>query len=244
MSNLVPEPEPGDAFGAMLLARLEGSGGALVIERDDGLVEVDGSDYFRDIASWDDRDRWVLERAHGRVLDVGAGGGRTSLALQQRGQEVVALDVSAGAIEVCQRRGVSNVFLGSVDDLAAKGDGGDFDTFVMMGGNIGLLESRERARQMLGVIAGLAREDAIIVGTGLDPYETDKEEHLRYHEMNRSRGRMAGQVSIRFRFRRLASSWFELLWMSLDELAELAQESGWRVADSFGGAMYAVVLER
>ena len=32
--------------------------------------------------------------------------------------------------------------------------------------------------------------------------------------------------------------------MSLDELAELAQESGWRVADSFGGAMYAVVLER
>lgn len=124
----------------MLLARLEGSGGALVIERDDGLLEVDGSDYFRDIASWDDRDRWVLERAHGRVLDVGAGGGRTSLALQQRGQEVVALDVSAGAIEVCQRRGVSNVFLGSVDDLAAKGDGGDFDTFVMMGGNIGLLE--------------------------------------------------------------------------------------------------------
>jgi hypothetical protein len=55
---------------------------------------------------------------------------------------------------------------------------------------------------------------------------------------------MAGQVRLRTRYRRLASDWFDLLWMSMAELAALARQGGWQIADSMPGPLYAVVLER
>lgn len=49
-----------------------------------------------------------------------SGTGREALALQAMGKEVLALDVSPGAIEVCRRRGVVSTFLGTVHDLAVS----------------------------------------------------------------------------------------------------------------------------
>src|SRR5439155_545816 len=76
----------------------------------------------------------------GRVLDVGCGGGCVCLHLQERGQDVVGIDVSPGAIEVCRRRGVRDVRLLSIDDVDHSL--GQFDTVVMLGNNIGLLGGR------------------------------------------------------------------------------------------------------
>lgn len=42
------EPRVGDAFGSGSLARLRGGGPPLVIERDDGFIDVDASDFFSD----------------------------------------------------------------------------------------------------------------------------------------------------------------------------------------------------
>ena len=80
------------------------------------------------------------------------------------------------------------------------------------------------------------------MGTGLDPYQTTDELHLRYHEANRRQGRMPGQVTIRVRYREIATTWFDLLWCSLDELAEIVDAAGWNIVDVFPGALYAVVL--
>jgi hypothetical protein len=40
---------------------------------------------------------------------------------------------------------------------------------------------------------------------------------------------MPGQVTIRIRYQRLATGWFDLLWMSLTELDQIAAAAGWRV---------------
>jgi methylase of polypeptide subunit release factors len=109
-------PELGDAFGRALLDMAAGRPEPTVIERDDGFIGIDATDY---VASLDDLAHWALDRAVGRVLDVGAGAGRASLALQERGQDVVALDLSPGAILACRRRGVRAVYLGSVERAAA-----------------------------------------------------------------------------------------------------------------------------
>ena len=53
---------------------------------------------------------WIaLQHCRGRILDIGAGAGSHSLALQQLGQEVTALEISPLAAGIIKARGVSQV---------------------------------------------------------------------------------------------------------------------------------------
>jgi SAM-dependent methyltransferase len=157
-----------------------------------------------------------------------------------RGLDVVALDVSAGAVEVCRRRGIEDVFHGTVDDFAGTQL---FDSFLVLGNNLGLIGSPDGARRFFATLKRLARPGAVLVGGCLDPYQTDNPDHLAYHELNRARGRLPGQVTIRTRYKRLATEWFDLLWMAVDELSQLCEPCGWRIVDTLPGTIYAVVLE-
>jgi SAM-dependent methyltransferase len=235
------EPELGDAFGRALLDRLAGASYPIVIERNDGFVAVDESDYE---SGWDELDQWALDRATGRVLDVGAGMGRASIALQDRGRPVVALDVSPGAAQACRERGVRDVFHGSVQDAVAAGMTGGFDSALLLGNGLSLLGSPRAAGSFLAALGALLVPGGRIVGTCLDPHHTDSQVHLAFHERNRRDGQMAGQLAIRVRYQNLASPWFEWLLMSPGELAEVAAPSGWRVAETLPGVRYAAVLAR
>jgi SAM-dependent methyltransferase len=235
------EPELGDAFGRALLDMAAGTSDPVIIERDDGFIGTDAQDYLN---GRDERDQWALDRAGGRVLDVGAGGGRASLVLQERGQEVVALDVSLGAIEVCRLRGVRETFTGSVLEAAAGGLRGSFDSALLLGNNLGLLCSATAAGPFLDALGALLRPGGVVVGTCMDVYHTDKAVHLGYHALTRRRGRMPGQITMRVRYQQLATGWFDWLAMSPGELARLAAGAGWQVTDVRPGAQYAVVLTR
>jgi SAM-dependent methyltransferase len=241
MNTMPGQPETGDAFGRALLDQVAGSADAIVIERDDGLVNADTTDYLTGL---DERDLWALDRAGGRVLDVGAGAGRASLVLQERGHDVVALDVSPGAAQACRSRGVREVFAGPAQQAAAESLAGSFDCVLLLGNNLGLLGSAEAAAPYLETLGTLLTPDGVIVGTCLDVYQTDKQVHLDYHERNRRLGRMAGQLTLRVRYQRLATGWFDWLAMSADELAGLAAASGWQVAELLPGSTYAAVLSR
>jgi SAM-dependent methyltransferase len=232
-----PGPVVADAFGTALLDQLDGKGGTVIYERDDGYVAVDPSNYFED---WSDRDTWAVDRLKGRVLDIGAGAGRVTSVVVERGLEAVALDVSAGAVEVCRRRGIKEVFHGTVDEVPGTEL---FDSFLVLGNNLGLIGSPEGAKHFFATLARLARPGAVLVGGCLDPYQTDDYNHLAYHELNRERGRAPGQVTLRTRYGRLVSEWFDLWWMAVDELAELSESCGWRIVETLPGTMYAVVLE-
>lgn len=222
-------PEPGDAFGAALLAELTEGGVGFVEEREDGFLDTsEAAPYFAGSEEWDPLDRDALDHATGHILDVGAGAGRFSLALQEAGHRPVALDVSPGAVEVCTRRGIERTFLGTVDDLAGR-DPEPFDTILLMGSNLALLESAERAGPMLGALRRVGAPDVRVIGTCRDPYVTDSPDNLSYHELNRRRGRMPGQVRMRIRFGRLATDWFDYLFVSPAELETLTHAAGWEI---------------
>jgi SAM-dependent methyltransferase len=224
-------PRSGDAFGAALLEALGGGEGVHVLERDDGFVDaMRASLYFAEPDGWPEPENETLDLVSGRVLDVGAGAGRHSLTLQRLGHEVVAIDVSEGAIEVCRARGVSRTFLGPLDEYAETGPGA-FDTILLLGHNLGLLESRERSAAVFDLMSRLLAPGGSLVGSGMDPYLTNDPIHLAYHERNRQRGRSPGQVRLRVRHRDVAGDWFDYLYASPEELHDLAGESGWRMAE-------------
>lgn len=245
--NEVPVPEPvvGDAFGASLIDALNGVGGDHVVERDDGFVDPASAEdvYFAGPEDWPAYDVTALDLVSGRVLDVGAGAGRHSLVLQQRGHDVVALDVSPGAIEVCRERGVHQVFLGPTSALADE-DLAPFDAALLMGNGLELLGSPQAATGFLDTLRRLLTPGGIVVGTCIDPYLAEDEAHLRYQEQNRRAGRMSGQVTLRYRYKHLSTDWPENLLASARELRGLAAAAGWIVEDATEpGPGYLAVLK-
>jgi SAM-dependent methyltransferase len=220
-----------DAFGAALLDHHMGrSMQSVILERDDGLFEpdVDVSTYFAEFRRWGTLERSAMRFVRGRVLDVGCGAGRVALHLQSRGHPVVGIDVSTLAVKVARIRGVRTARAMSVTQADRRL--GSVDTIAMMGNNLGLLASRQRARWLLHRFHGLTTDRGRIVGLTIDPFRTSDPDHLEYHRLNRRRGRMPGQVRLRIRYRTYATPWFDYLFLSPDELDRIVAGTGWHVA--------------
>ena len=237
-----------DAFGHALLDQLRGQSTAEIIERSDGYVDVAARDlgtYLRPFAEWPAHERAALDHVRGRALDVGCGGGRVLLALQERGIEAVGIDVSPLALEVCRTRGAKDVRLMSITE-ANEEQLGRFDAIVMMGNNFGLLGGRSRAKRILRAFHRMTSGDALIVAEVIDPYRTDEPFHLAYQEANRAKGRLSGQLRIRVRYKRYRTPWFDYLFVSADEMRSIVEPAGWRVDEVLesGGPVYIGVLRK
>lgn len=63
---------------------------------------------FRNFKEMPELEQIALDHARGRVLDVGAGSGCHALTLQNRGQQVTAIDISSLSVDVMKQRGVND----------------------------------------------------------------------------------------------------------------------------------------
>ena len=236
--------EQQDAYGRMMWDHLHGQPSAEVVERDDGFVGVSAGSgfYFEDLKTR--HQRYVMRFVRGRVLDVGCGAGRCCLYLQKRGHEVVGIDVSPLAVKTCRKRGVKDARVLPFTRVSLAL--GRFDTILMMGNNFGLFGSRVRARWLLRRLHGLTSPNARIVAETLDVYQTTEPDHLRYHQLNRRRGRMSGQIRLRVRYKRYCTPWFDYLMVSPQEMKAIMAGTGWRVRRFLksGGPTYVAVIEK
>jgi len=234
-----------DAYGAMMLAALDGRGSPEIVERDDGLFEASNyhETYMAPFQRWPAHNRRAMRFVRGRVLDVGCGAGRVCLHLQERGLDVVGIDISPGAVEVCRRRGVRDARVCPIENVDASL--GVFDTIVMLGNNFGLFASKAKARRLLRRFHELTSERGRIVAETRDVHRTEDPVHLTYLERNRRRGRLPGQIRIRVRYRLLKTPWFDYLMVSRDELEELLAGTGWRLARTLDSEdTYIAVIEK
>jgi len=234
-----------DAFGQALWAFHNGKSGYEIYETDDGDLEViEIGAYFATYDDWPQFEKDALERVKGRVLDVGCGAGRHSLYLQGKGFDVLGIDISPLAIEVCKLRGLHKAEVMSIDDINYKPN--SFDTIIMMGNNFCLLGSFERARSILKIFYDMASEEAIIIAASCDLHMNTEPEILKYIELNKKRGRMGGQFRTRVRFKRYATAWFDYLFTSKGEMEEILEGTGWKASkymDS-GGANYIAIIDK
>lgn len=240
-------PIRGDAYGRLLEAYHRSGEAAEVIERDDGFVSagMDAFQYFRSPEDWPTYVTDAFEHVRGRVLDVGCGAGQHALALQDDGHDVVGIDSSPGAVEVSRDRGVETVRHLGIEDVDRLGS--SFDTVVMMGNNFGLVENADRAAAHLASLARLTGSNGTIIAESRDPYQTDREVHLSYHERNRTRGALPGRLIIRARYERYATDWFEYLMVSPDEMGALLEPTSWSIETRYEadeGPQYIAILTR
>jgi SAM-dependent methyltransferase len=237
-----------DAFGHAVWDYFNGLAGYEIIERSDGHFAISGGPamYLSDYSAWPAHEKAAIEQASGRVLDIGCNAGRHALHLQNRGCDVLGVDVSPLAIKTAKRRGVSHARTLGIAQLSSRL--GKFDTVLMLGNNFGLLGSERRARWLLRRFKSFTHSGSKIIVESLDVYRTRDPDHLSYLAQNRRKGRMSGQIRIRCRYKRFVTPWFDYLMVSQDEMQKLLVGTGWRVTsyyDSPGSRpVYAAVIER
>lgn len=237
-----------DAYGQLILSYLLGKPSYEIVEREDGYIAPSGGaqNYFAEYPNWPDSHKKAMRYARGKVLDIGCGAGRVSLYLQSKGLDVTAIDNSPLAVKVCRKRGVRKAKVMSISEVG-KFKPSSFDTIILYGNNFGLFGSAAGARVLLKKLARITSRGARIIAEGRDPYGTEDPVHLAYHQYNRRRGRMPGQLRIRIRFRNYLGGWFNYLLVSKDEMKGILEGTGWeavRFLDGQASAYVAVIKKR
>ena len=216
-----------------------------IVEREDGYIDygrVGPAIYFSDYKDWPVGEKKAIKYARGRVLDLGCGAGRVGLYLQRKGHDVMGIDNSPMAVKVCRERGLNSVKCLPVTQLSSRL--GIFDTLVMFGNNFGLMGNYKRARWLFKRFYGMTSDRGRIIAQSIDPYNTDKPEHKRYHALNKKRGRMGGQIKLRIRHRDYVGYWFDYLLVSKKEMRDIVKDTGWKIntfIDTKGPFYHAII---
>ncbi|MHA2142302.1 MAG: class I SAM-dependent methyltransferase [Candidatus Thorarchaeota archaeon] len=222
-----------DIFGMIMKDAASGKEAKHETERDDGHVrESYGRQYIAPFSEWHECERLAGAEAKGKILDVGCGAGRAALHFQEKGHEVVGIDISPGAIETSRNRGVKNVHLMSVENLDFPDN--TFDTVLMFGNNFGVLGDEEKIVAMLRDLHRITKSDAVILASTRDVADTDNPVHLEFHERNRSKGIPIGLVKLRLKYQGHAGDWWLLRMVNSEEMSEIADNAGWKLVKTYG----------
>ena len=239
--------EEQDAFGREIYAHSSGKDVIEITERDDGFIGTGRGPaaYFAPFEDWLPQEHDAMQFVRGRVLDVGCGAGRVCLYLQEHGFEVLGIDNSPLALEVCRQRGVKNLSLTPINQVSSRL--GVFDTIVMLGNNFGLFGDYRGAKRLLRRFHRLTSREARIIAESNDIYQTIDPLHLAYQARNRQRGRMSGQIRLRVRYQTCKGPWFDYLMVSPDEMQDILMSTGWhtkRFLHAPESPLYVAIIEK
>jgi len=176
--------------------------------------------FFRGYEEMPPWERLMLDECRGKILDVGAGAGSHALALQEMKKNVVAIDISFGAVEVMQARGVEQVRCADFWEFDHKG----FDTILFLMNGIGIAGSLGRLPLLLRHAAGLLSPGGIIYVESTDlVYMFEEEDGSVLLPMGAN---YYGEVSYQLSYKDLNGEPFSWLFVDLDNLAAIAQSCG------------------
>ena len=214
-----------EPYGQALLDYLHGDVSAnVVVHRDDGYTgDMAASIYFRKLSDFSHLERTAMKLCGGDVLDIGAGAGCHSLALQDQGMRVLAIDVSPQAIEIMVKRGVKDVLCVDVFEFHEK----RFDTLLMMLHGIGMVQTLSGLDHFLRHAHRLLIPDGQILFDSLDVRCTDDPRHLAYQEANRRAGLYFGEIRMQFEYKGKTGPLFGWLHVDPETLTDHAGQSGW-----------------
>ena len=149
-----------DVFGKALLDYQSGNSREHLITSTSISVEdeLPLSYLFRNYSEMPQLEQKALQRAKGKVLDVGCGAGNHTLWLQSKGYTVKAIDSSKGAIEVCKQRGVLNAALKPLLDETEQ-----FDTVLLLMNGTGIFQELVQVSKYLKHLKTLLNPDGQIL---------------------------------------------------------------------------------
>lgn len=184
--------------------------------------EIPVEDLFRSFEGMPSLEQYALELAEGRILDVGAGSGCHSLALQKMGKTAFAIDISPLSVMVMKERGVDARQVNLYDPAFTE----KFDTVLMLmngTGIIGCLENMpvffDRMRELL------TPGGSLLIDSSDLRYLFEEEDGSLMIDLADD---YYGQLDYQMVYKNVEGEPFDWLYVDFDTLAYYAEESGFK----------------
>ena len=163
----------------------------------------------------------ALNEARGKVLDVGAGAGCHALALQERGLDVTAVDISPLSCEIMKERGVANVECVNIFNQRFQER---FDTLLLLMNGTGIAGKLSRLPQLLSRLKQLMNPGAQILIDSSDlRYVYEDEDGVLDVDLD---GAYYGEVDYQMTYRNIKGKSFDWLYADSVVLAESCRQCG------------------
>lgn len=163
----------------------------------------------------------ALNEARGKVLDVGAGAGCHALALQDRGLDVTAVDISPLSCETMKERGVANVECVNIFNQRFQER---FDTLLLLMNGTGIAGKLSRLPQLLSRLKQLMNPGAQILIDSSDlRYVYEDENGVLDVDLD---GAYYGEVDYQMIYRNIIGKSFDWLYADSVVLAECCRQCG------------------
>ncbi|MCR9181671.1 MAG: class I SAM-dependent methyltransferase [Flavobacteriaceae bacterium] len=188
--------------------------------------------FFRDYEEMPQIEQRALDLAKGKVLDVGCGAGSHALYLQEKGLEVIAIDVSKGAIEVCKLRGVNDAKMLRLLNITEK-----FDTVLLLMNGTGIFQNLEKAPHYLNHLKNLLNPGGQILIDSSDliyMFDVDDDGGVWVS----TEKEYYGELTFKMTYKGEESDLFEWLYLDFDKLKKLANEAGLKCDQIAEGVHY------
>lgn len=196
---------------------------ALTIHTDDGEPEsMPVSIFFRSQEQFRDVDRLALSLVRGRVMDVGAGVGAVSLALQEAGVSVTAVEVIPEAADIMEMRGVEDVVRGSILELPPDPS---FDTLLLLMNGVALAGTLAGLSPLLEALEGFLLPGGQVLLDSTDLLAEDPEE-IREGDLEMA---SSGELQYQIEFDGEKGAPFPQLFLDSVTLQGAAEREGWEM---------------
>ena len=163
----------------------------------------------------------ALSMAKGRVLDIGAGAGCHALALQERGLEVKAIDISPLSCEVMKERGVKDVECVNLFNPQLQGK---YDTLLLLMNGTGIAGKLNRLPMLLNRLKELLAEGGQILIDSSDlKYIYENEDGSMDIDLNAP---YYGEVDYQMQYKNVKGEPFDWLYTDPMLLASISKQCG------------------
>lgn len=181
--------------------------------------EIPVDHLFRPFTEMPELERKALLMAEGKILDVGAGAGCHSLALQAMGKSVTAVEISALSCETMTVRGVNDVRNQDFFTIDEK-----FDTILMLMNGIGIAGTIDRLPHLFTHIGNILNDGGQLLLDSSDiSYIFEDEDGIIYLPDD---DKYYGELQYQIQYGTIKGTPFPWLYIDFDTLQSIAQENG------------------
>ena len=198
-----------------------GSAKTLVVHSsmfEDDEIPVEG--LFREYDDMPELEQVALTMAKGKILDVGAGAGCHSLALQKMGKSVVAIDISPLSVEVMKERGVDARQVNFYDESFTE----TYDTILLLMNGTGVIGNLDNIPAFFERLKQILNPGGCVLIDSSDlRYLFEEEDGSLMIDLADD---YYGQLDYQMEYDGVVGEPFDWLYLDFDTLAFYAEENG------------------